>query len=425
MSATTEPPTGSVPTLSGTSSPPPSRRLRLLVTALAFALAAAGIAFGTMSIRASAESAPRPPAAAVPIVETLTLERLDAREVRRAYAARVEPAREARLSFETGGTLVEVLVDEGERVAAGTVLARLDTRLLEAKRTQLAAARAALDSDAELAELALARQRKLEDRGFAADEALDEARLANARVRSGIAEADAALALVDVELDKAVLRAPFDVLVGERALDPGATVGAGTPVLTVMDAAAPRLRVGLPPERAAALGAGETYRFVAGTREVPARLVTRRGDVDPRTRTVSALFEPLDGAGEGLFFGELLELSLVERVSGPVFDVPLAALAEDERGLWSVMQVVEAGVGAGVGEGAGDGDGETRLRRVAVEIVDVGGERAYVAASLDDASRIVADGRHRVVDGERVRVAAPGSGVDVPADVTADGERGA
>ena len=388
----------------------PSTRRRALALCAAAALAAALVAGATGLIRANAAAAPRPPAAALPAVRTLALERLDGHEIRRAYAARVEPAREAELAFETGGTLVEVMTDEGERVARGAALARLDTRLLRAKRTQLAAARKALDSDAELARLALGRQSELETRGFSPGEALDEARLAVTRIAARIAEADAALALVDVELDKAVLRAPFDAIVGTRALDPGATVSPGSAVLSLFEDVAPRLRVGLPPERAAALDGARAYAFVAGAREVAARLVARRADVDARTRTVSALFEPVDGAGEALLFGELLELVLTERIGGEVFEVPLAALAEDERGLWSVMRVAEReGVPAsadGDGNGGIDGAPAATLERAAVEIVHLDGERAWIAAALEDGTRIVADGRHRTVDGERVRLAS-------------------
>ena len=387
------------------SAAPPSRRRRALVLGVSTALAAALVTGATLAIHAAATAAPRPPAAATPLVETLTLSRLDGYEVRRAYAARVEPAREASLAFESGGTLVAVSVEEGDRATKGTVLARLDTRLLEARRAQLLAARNALDSDAELARLALARQRQLERRGFAPGEALDEARLATTRIAARIAEADAALSLVAVELDKAVLRAPFDALIGARHLDPGATVVPGGAVLALLDAGAPRLRVGLPPERARALDSEDTYTFMTGGRTVPARLLARRGDVDTRTRTVSMLFEPIDGAGEGLFFGELAELVLVERVDGAVFDVPLTALAEDERGLWSVMSVSASGAG-GTSAGGGRSDSPAELERVAVEIVHLGGERAYVRAAIEEGTRIVADGRHRVVSGERVRVAA-------------------
>src|SRR5687767_6956253 len=42
--------------------------------------------------------------------------------------AKVVPAGHAALSFQTGGTVAEVLVQEGDTVAAGQVIARLDGR---------------------------------------------------------------------------------------------------------------------------------------------------------------------------------------------------------------------------------------------------------------------------------------------------------
>jgi|GEM_PF-126600 len=378
----------------------PSRRRQAGVVIGAALLAALPIGAGTYAIRLAAQAAPRPPAAAVPVVPVLVLDRQDGHDVQRAYAARVEPQRQAGLAFETGGTLIEVAVEEGDRMPAGSVLARLDTRLLEAKRDRLAAARDALDSDVELAALALERQRTLKQRGFAADEALDEARLTTVRLRSRIAEADAGLALVDVELDKAALRAPFDALVGQRFLDPGATVAPGAPVLALLQADSPRLRVGLPPERAATLTRGQTYRFRWNEQAIEARMISVRADIDARTRTVSALFEPLDSTDEmtpAPMFGALLELVLTERMPGAVFQVPLAALAEDERGLWSVLAIVPAD-----GPEASDTLG---LQRTSVQIVRLSAERAVISAALADGARIVADGRHRVVDGERVRIA--------------------
>lgn len=435
------PAAGNAPPAARPAHPPLRRRLLGFGTfVVAAGLSAALVVGGVGLIRARAEAEPRPPAAAVPLVETLALHRLDGYTRRHLHAARVEPVREAALAFEAGGTLVDVAVDEGERVAAGAVVARLDTRLLEAKRERLAAARRALDADAELARLALERQGTLERRGFTASESLDEARLAVPRVEARIAEADAALALVDVELDKSVLRAPFDAVVGRRLLDEGATVAPGSVVLALLEDARPRIRVGLPPERAAELSPDGTYRFVTDAgragggvrgarddadgaidegRTVEARLLSRRADIDTRTRTVSALFEPVgddDPAANALFFGELLELVLEERVERTVFDVPLDALAEDAEGLWSLLVVDERRApnggaaptddGTDVGREAGDGpapDGTTRLRRVAVDVVHTDGARAFVDAALEDGTRVVAGGRHRVVAGERVR----------------------
>ncbi len=381
------------------------RRLALGVACLAIAgtLALAGIT----AISARAEGRDRPePAKPLP-VHAVEVRQQPGYPLEHAYAARVEPARRSELAFETGGTVIEVRVDEGERVVAGDVLARLDTQLLEAHRDQLAAARTGLDADADLARLTLSRQQSLDQRGFGVGEALDEARLSVVRIRAGIAEADAALALAEAELDLAVLRAPFDAVVSHRALDEGTAVSASTTVLELLEDAPPHFRVGLPPARAARLDRQATYRFfpVAGHSAsmgaIPARLLSVRDDIDIRTRTVSARFEPLGVATNDkrsrppTLLGELLELRLEAFVERPVYEVPMAALVEAERGLWSVLALAVE---------RPEALSHARPRRIPVRIVRLADDHAYVEAELGERAWLVADGRHRVVPGERVRV---------------------
>ena len=90
-------------------------------------------------------------------------------------------ATEVQIAAKTPGRLAEVLVDEGDRVTQGQLLARMDTRTLEATRAQAEAevlrARQTLaaneanvqlrQSEKRLASQELARFRQLSQRGFA------------------------------------------------------------------------------------------------------------------------------------------------------------------------------------------------------------------------------------------------------------------
>jgi len=72
-------------------------------------------------------------------------------EVSISATGSIEPLTQAKLGFGVGGTLAEVLVEEGERVQAGQLLARLDTTDLE---FQVAQAEASLElAKAQLAEV--------------------------------------------------------------------------------------------------------------------------------------------------------------------------------------------------------------------------------------------------------------------------------
>ena len=67
---------------------------------------------------------------AVLSVETLTVEPVSGYEVARTYTGEIAALRTSDLGFERTGQLVEVYVQEGDRVAAGIPIARLDIRNL-------------------------------------------------------------------------------------------------------------------------------------------------------------------------------------------------------------------------------------------------------------------------------------------------------
>lgn len=307
------------------------------------------------------------------------------------FLGRLEPARRAALAFERGGLVTEVLVEEGAVVAAGDPLARLDTAALEAERLRLVAQRAQVAAALDLARRTLERQEALGDRGHASTQRLDEAQLSAAVEAARAEEIAAALARLDVDLAKSVLTAPFAGTIGARAADPGAVVGAGALVVEIHETDAPIARVGVAPSAARDLAPGARATLTIDGALVPARLVAIRPDLDPATRTVTALFEPLRPTRAA--FGATVELRLPRRIDEPGYWVPLAALAEGRRGLWSVL------VAATVpGEGA-------RIVRETVEVLHVADERAFVRGTLAPGAALVAGGAHRVAPGQRVLLA--------------------
>jgi HlyD family secretion protein len=194
---------------------------------------------------------------------------------------------EADLGFQLGGRVATISPREGDRVAAGTVLARLEQSELDARRAaavaQAEGARALLSElergarpgevrqtqssvsaaqqQMEESEAALVRARKLYEGGAVSREALDQATTANAvaraqyqqareqlsimnegpRVeriqaqRAALRQAEAFIAQVQASVDNAVIRAPFSGVVTVRHREPGESTAPGAPVLTVMN----------------------------------------------------------------------------------------------------------------------------------------------------------------------------------------------
>jgi RND family efflux transporter MFP subunit len=357
----------------------------------------AGVFAGTEALRHRAEArhaADRAEPAALP-VEVLRLRAESGYVVEDRFLGRLEPARRAALAFERGGLVTEVLVEEGDRVAAGDVVARLDVAALEAERDRLLAQRDQIAAALDLARRTLARQQALEGQGHASAQRLDEARLAAAVEEARAAEIEAAIARLDVDRARSVLTAPFDGTIGARRVDEGAVVAVGAPVVEILESDAPRARIGVSPEAAARLRVGERATLLIEGAPVSARLVALRPDLDPATRTVGALFAPTRPVAAS--FGAIAELRLPRFVEEPGYWAPVAALVEGERGLWSVLVAAPA-------DGAA-GPGGAEIVREAVEVLHVEGERAFVRGTLEPGAALLADGPHRVAPGQRVVLA--------------------
>ncbi len=368
--------------------------LRAVSTTLAAGVALGLIGLGTTTIQERAQVQanviPAPPIA----VETMSVDRVASITETLRYVGQIEPARANSLAFERAGTLGQVFVDESDRVRQGDVLARLDTRALDARRAELEARRDALEAQVALADLTLDRQSALRDRGHASSQAHDEARFQLARLQAGLVEIDAGLRAVAVDLAKSDLVAPFSGQVTARFLDEGGVVAPGVPVLGLIEADRPQLRVGVPSDRAGLLAAGMPVRVVHQGRDWAGTVAAIRPDVDPVTRAQIVLVDM--APDPGLAFGAAAELVVDAPRALSGYWVPLTALSEGGRGLWTVMTVIDGGDGLETGS-------ET------VEIVLVDGDRALVRGTLRDGAEIVVTGTHRLVPGSRVAVAAPSS----------------
>lgn len=360
---------------------------RAVFAAAMVGLTGAGVAAFHMRAGAqdgAGETAPMP-------VSVVTLEHETAYTVRETFTGRLEPRRRTEIGFEIAGRVIEVLVEEGDRVDAGAVLAVLDTETLAIERRRLEADRRRVAADLNLAANTLERQRSLQAQGHASTQRLDEARFALSALSAERDGVDAAIAAVDEALEKSVLTAPFAALIGARSIDEGAVVQPGQAIAELLEAEAPLARIGMTPEAADTLAVGRKADLTIQGRAHPAALMAIRPDIETGTRTVTVLWALEAPVARG--FGELVGLTLDRPIAEPGFWLPMTALSEGLSGLWSVLAVV-------------DGPEGPVLARESVEVLHTDADRVYARGTVAPGMRVVAGGLDRVIPGQRVEPVA-------------------
>ena len=163
------------------------------------------------------------------------------------YAGKIRGANEAPVTAKMAGRVTQILVQPGDRVAAGQTLVLLDSTGLQAALKQaeamVASTRAQMASNQlqlENARLNYERMQQLHQAGAIADNALEAARLQYETLQSGaveasVASAEAARLSLQDQLNNCNLTAPISGMVGSIAVSLGDTASPQSPVAVVSD----------------------------------------------------------------------------------------------------------------------------------------------------------------------------------------------
>jgi RND family efflux transporter MFP subunit len=340
-------------------------------------------------------------ALAATIASYQTLEAETGFDAIRVYAGRTVAGRASELGFKQAGELAVLHADIGDLVAAGQVLAELDSASLEARLAQaeadvnLAAANLqALEAETQLARQTEERFRTLRDAGHTSAQVYDEQRLALRAKQAQLSVAAASLAkakanrlAAQIAIQEARLEAPFAGQIQHRHMDEGAQAGPGQTVFRLVETAHREAHVGIPETMTDSLSPGQTFTLRWADARLRGTLSALLPEVDAASRTVTAVIELDD---ETIPFGAVVELELNYRVAADGYWLPLTALTESDRGLWGAYVVT------------GDSHAERRL----VEVLHVEADRAYVRGTLNAGERVIDAGVQRIVPGQVVSMQA-------------------
>jgi RND family efflux transporter MFP subunit len=367
--------------------PRPSRRVSTMTKFLhraglllsAFSLAVLPGCQRNTPAEVSASSAP-------PFVRSVSVEPVGA--TTRALSGTVRARIEAPLAFQVGGRILARRIDAGQAVSAGQVLFTLDPvdldQTVRTAQADLDAAEAALGT----AQADLGRARKLHERQFVSDQAVERASLAAREAQSRRDAAAARLAQARNARGYAALRSPAAGVLMDVSGEPGQVVAAGQTVAVLAQAGEREIEVFfpdgvVPPREGEAISPdGQTH---------PLRLREAAPVVDALGRTRRARYTAPQ-LPPSLALGSIVRTRFAGIDAAPgaagktaPWRVPIGAL--DERGqgprVWRVR--------------------EGRLEPVPVRVLALDDRHATLVGDLHANEHVVALGTHLLKEGMAVR----------------------
>lgn len=219
------------------------------------------VACGGTEADARAKSEADAPVATTVSAENIVIVAVERISSGPALSGSLAAEHEATVRAQVAGAILSTHADQGSRVPAGALLARIDDRTL---RDQFLGARSGVttaQTSADIATRELARAEKLAEAGAIADRDLEGARRANATALAQLDDARARLTLAQKQLDDAQVRAPFAGAVSVRSVSAGDFVQPGTALYTIIDPRSMRLEASVPAAQLASVKVGAPVTF--------------------------------------------------------------------------------------------------------------------------------------------------------------------
>lgn len=173
----------------------------------------------------------------------------------------VQPERKADLRAEVSAVVLQVLKENGDIVKRGDVLVKLDETSirdnLNSAEDNTRSAAQALDQ----AERALQRLKTLRLSGMTSVQALDDAEVRRNAAQSELSASRARAASARQQLQRTLVRAPFDGVVSDRKVSNGDTASAGKELLKVIDPTSMRFEGRVSADKIALVKLGQVVNF--------------------------------------------------------------------------------------------------------------------------------------------------------------------
>jgi RND family efflux transporter MFP subunit len=303
----------------------------------------------------------------------------------------VRPRIESARGFRVPGKIVTRVVNVGDRVEVGQVIARLDETDLRLAETAARAAVAAARSRRDMANDNLERANVLLPKAIISQAAHDTRRNELNAAAAALDSAEAQLRQAANAVDYATLKADKAGIVTSVTGEPGQVVAAGQAIVSLAQSGETEIAVAVPEGDAARLSIGQLVEasLWAGPPRVrvDGRIREIAGQADPASRTY-AVRVAVERPPQAMRLGMTATVALTLEHETSAVVVPLTALTESDGG--TVAFIVDAV--------------NKVVRKTAVDIGGVGEHGVQIVRGLQIGDMVVSAGVQFLRDGMHVRI---------------------
>jgi membrane fusion protein (multidrug efflux system) len=223
------------------------------------------------------------------------------------------------LKSETAGKITHIYFKEGKSVKKGELLVQVNDEEIRAQLTKQRFNKK-LNQDIEF------RQRKLLEKDAISQEEYDNA-------LNSLNTAIADISLLEAQLDKTKVRAPFDGIIGLRYVSEGALISTTTPIANLYNISPAKIEFAIPGRYSMQVKAGQQIKFTveSDTSEFVGEVYAIEPQIDANTRTIKirALAENTIGL---LLPGQFVKVELILGSTPNAILVPTEAVIPELNG---------------------------------------------------------------------------------------------
>ncbi|MER9653905.1 efflux RND transporter periplasmic adaptor subunit [Mesorhizobium sp. M0152] len=259
-----------------------------------------------------------------------------------SYSGSVRARTESALGFRINGKITERLVDIGQHVAQGDVLARIDPADYDLSVNSAKAALDAAERQVETVDLARKRSEQLYTKNFASKAQFEQATLA---YNQAVATRDSARSALDQAKNQVIytdLKADRNGIVTSVGADVGQVVGSGTPVITVAVDGEKEVLIAVPEMEIAEFKPGKNVKagfWSDNALALEGKVREVAGSADPQSRTFAVRVSlPNDPR---VLLGMTASIEASAANERQLVSIPLSALAEKDS--QSIVWTVDRG----------------------------------------------------------------------------------